>query len=351
MTRAAGTLLLLVVLLVAPSCSPLYVLRASYEQAKILSRRQPIEQVAADPRTDAETGAKLRLVLDARGYAEHVLRLDVGRSYTTFSPVDSDTLLLVLSGSRKDSFQAHTWWFPFVGRVPYKGFFSPADAFTERDRLAERGLDVHLRPAAAFSTLGWFNDPLLSTLLRHGEVSLANTVIHEVTHNTFYAPGQAQFNESFATFVGGRGAIAFFCSREGPGGDRCRRATDDWHDDLVFGDFLSTLVEELEALYGREDRTPEQKIELREAVFARALEEFATEVRPRLRSPSFRRFEEEPLNNATLIARRLYYHRLELFDQVLERYRGELPATIHAIIAAAREGRDDPYAAVERLLR
>jgi predicted aminopeptidase len=351
MIRAADRVLVpLLVLVTAASCSPFYVLRASYEQAKILSRREPIERVAADPRTDAETGAKLQLVLDARDFAEHVLRLDAGRSYTTFSQVDSDTLLLVLSGSRKDRFQAHTWWFPFVGRVPYKGFFSPSEAAAERDRLRQRDLDVHLRPAAAFSTLGWFNDPLLSTLLRHGEVSLANTVIHEITHNTFYAPGEARFNESFANFVGGRGAIEFFCRREGAAGERCQRAQDDWHDDLLFGAFLSELIAELETLYGREDLTSDQKIRKREEVFAGARADFASQVRPGLRTPSFRRFEEEPLNNATLIARRLYYHRLELFDAVLDRYGGDLTATIHGVIGAARAGRADPFGAVERLI-
>jgi predicted aminopeptidase len=351
MSRKYFRWILLGSLLLTTSCSPLYYLRASYEQARILSRRQPIPAVVADPSTEPEIRAKLSLVLEARDYAEHVLGLDVGSSYTTFSRIERDTLLLVLSGSRKDRFQAHTWRFPFVGRVPYKGFFDPADAVRERDQLAEQGLDTHLRPAGAFSTLGWFNDPLLSTLLRLGEVSLSNTVIHEVTHNTFYAPGQAQFNESFANFVGGRGAIAFFCSRDGTSSERCQRARDEWHDDLVFGRFLSELVSELETLYGRTDLTSEQKIEMREEVFARAQATFAGDVRPTLRVAGFRSIDREPLNNATLIARRLYYHRLDLFDDVLERLNGDLPRTIATVIEAARGSREDPYAGVEALLR
>jgi predicted aminopeptidase len=344
-------LLALVALVVlAGACSPTYVLRAGYEQAKILHRRQPIDRLIADPRTDSVTRAKLRLVVEARDFAADELRLDVGRSYTTYSWVDSDTLLHVLSASRRDAFQPHTWWFPIVGRVPYKGWFDRAPAERERERLERQGLDTYLRPAGAFSTLGWFNDPLLSTLLRAPEVRLGNTVIHEVTHNTFYAPGQAQFNESFATFVGGRGAIEFFCGRDGEDAPRCRQARGEWHDDLLFGDFLTALLESLETLYAREDLTAEQKIEQREAIFTEARRYFRDELRPRFQVSTFASFEQLPLNNATLVGRRLYFHRLRLFDEVLERYGGDLPLAIEAIIAAARGNREDPYAGVEALL-
>jgi predicted aminopeptidase len=341
---------LLLLILVAGACSPAYVLRAGYEQAKILHRRQPITRLVDDPRTDSVTRAKLQLVLEARDFAANQLQLDVGQSYTTYSWVDSDTLLHVLSGSRKDAFEAHTWWFPIVGRVPYKGFFDARAAERERERLERRGLDTYLRPAGAFSTLGWFNDPLLSTLLRAPEVRLGNTVIHEVTHNTFYAPGQAQFNESFATFVGGRGAIEFFCGRDGEDAPRCRQARGEWHDDLLFGDFLTVLLDSLETLYAREDLTPEQKIEQRETIFGEAMRHFREELRPRFEVSTFASFEQLPLNNATLVGRRLYFHRLRLFDEVLERYGGDLPLTIEAIIAAARANREDPYAGVEALL-
>jgi predicted aminopeptidase len=351
MIRYLSRSLLLLLVLAAGACSPTYVLRAGYEQAKILHRRQPIDRMIADPRTDSLTRAKLMLVVEARDFAADELRLDVGRSYTTYARVDSDTLLHVLSASRKDAFEPHTWWFPIVGRVPYKGWFSRAPAERERERLERRGLDTYLRPASAFSTLGWFNDPLLSTLLRADEVRLANTVIHEVTHNTFFAPGQARFNESFATFVGGRGAIEFFCRRDGETSPRCERARGEWHDDLLFGEFLSRLLDAVETLYAREDLTSEQKIALRQPIFDDAIREFREEVRPRFQVSTFASFEQLPLNNATLVGRRLYFHRLDLFDEVFELYRRDLPLTIEAIIAAARGNREDPYAGVEGLLR
>jgi predicted aminopeptidase len=308
-TLAAAAALAIVTL---ASCSPTYVARAAWEQSKLLSRRQPITTIIADTATSFETRGKLMLVLQARAYAADSLELNAGRSYTLYAEVDRDTLLHVLSAAQPDRFQAHTWWFPFVGRVPYKGFFRERDALAEQRRLDERGLDTYLRPAAAFSTLGWFNDPLLSTLLRFDEVSLANTVIHEILHNTFYAPGQAAFNESFANFVGGRGAIHFFCGRDGEEAATCRTARGGWADDLVFGAFMSELVDELEALYDREDLTRDEKLTLREEVFERARTRFRDQVQPGFRVQTFGTFLRDPLNNATLIGRRLYYRRLDL---------------------------------------
>lgn len=337
-------------LLFGAACSPTYVIRAGIEEAKILSRRQPIHKLVEDPRTPPERREKLSLVLQARTFADRTLGLAAGESYTTFSQLDSDTLALVLSAAYRDEFRARTWWFPIVGSVPYKGFFSEAAARREIARLEEAGFDTYLRPTAAFSTLGWFNDPLVSPVLRYGDVDLVNTVIHEIFHNTLYLAGRAQYNESVANFVGARGAIEFFCRRDGPESPTCRQAAAAWEDDLLFGSFLDALVAELEALYAREDLSREQKLAAREEAFARAQRRFAGEVRPRLQVQSFAGFTNTPLNNATLLARRLYYHRLELFEQVFRSRGGDFRRTLDDLVRAARAGADDPYAATEALL-
>src|SRR5207247_1246767 len=123
---------------------------------------------------------------------------------------------------------ASTWWYPVVGRVPYQGFFERGQAEAAGERLSGRGLDVEVRPAVAFSTLGWFADPLLSTVAQAPPVALADTVIHELFHSTIYVPGDATFNESAATFAGHRGAIAFFCSGPGAAPKPCAEARRRW---------------------------------------------------------------------------------------------------------------------------
>ena len=352
--RTLTRLLLLAVVLGGAAscitCSPGYVLRAGWEEARILGRREPIREVIANPATSDDVRRKLELVLQARDYAERTLKLDAGESFTTYSWVDSDTLLMVLSAAHADRFVAHTWWFPIVGHVPYKGYFDFERAYREADELAARGYDTYVRPSGAFSTLGWFNDPLLNTVLRYGDVALANTVIHELLHNSIYLAGQAGFNESYANFVGDRGAIAFFCTRDGDDSATCRQARDGWHDNLLYGAFLSDLVQRLETLYARTGLGRQRMLSEKERVLEDAKRRFEADVQPRLRTAAFSRFATEPLNNAVLIGTRLYYQRLDLFEAVYLRYAGDLPAAIEAINAAAEARPGEPFLAVEGLL-
>jgi predicted aminopeptidase len=327
-------------------CSPFFVLRAGYEEAKILSRRESIVKLVEDPRTPAERRAKLQLVLAVRQFAEDSLQLNVGKSYTTFSQLDSDTLALVLSAAQQDRFEPYTWWFPIVGRVPYRAYFSERSAQKAVESLQKKGLDAYVRPTSAFSTLGWFNDPLVSPLLRYDSVSLANTVVHELYHNTLYLAGEAMFNESLANFVGARGAIAFFCTKQ-PDPELCRFAEAAWRDELLFGHYLSNLVDELEALYARADLTSEQKVQDRELVFDRFRQTFEAEVRPQLKVLSFSSVVRAPLNNASLIARRIYYKRLDLFEAAYQASGAELLTTIRRI-GEATEGEGDPYDLVDQ---
>ncbi|HEY0672640.1 MAG TPA: aminopeptidase [Longimicrobiales bacterium] len=333
------------------TCSPLYVIRAGIEEAKILSRRREIPEVVADPRTSTEVKRKLELVLQARSFADQQLGLDAGESYTTYSWVESDTLLMVLSAARKDRFIPYTWWFPIVGRVPYKGFFDFEDAYQAARDLEAEGYDTHVRPSGAFSTLGWFNDPVLNTVLRYSDVSLVSTVVHEILHNSIFVPGEVGFNESFANFVGDRGAADFFCVRQGDADVRCRTATAAWHDNVVFGAALSDLVARLERIYQRDDLSIEQRIQQRDTVFTNWRADYRKQVVPQLQTAAFRDYADTPLNNATLIGTRLYYQRLDLFELVYQHYGQDLRGATHAIMKAAREDEDDPFGAVERLLK
>lgn len=328
----------------AAGCSPLYVLRAGWAEMQILRARRPIPEVIGDPATDEATRASLALALDARAFARDRLGLDVGDSYTTFTRLERDTLAMILSAAHRDRLVPVTWWFPVVGHVPYRGFFDLDDALEEQRELEGEGLDTYLRPTAAFSTLGWFSDPLLSTLLRYDDVDLVETIVHELSHNHLYLPGRTTFNESLATFIGRVGAIAFFCEPPHgvPDSVKCRRARLRWEDYVRFSRFLDGLVAELRDLYSDPAVDGEGKIERREEIFRRHLARFDAEVAPELRATSFRGFRDTPLNNATLLARIRYFHRLGDFQALLEAHGGDLRAAVAAIAAGVDEV-EDPF--------
>jgi predicted aminopeptidase len=337
----AGAVVLITSL--ASACSPMYVIRAGIAEAKILRARRPIPEVVLDPTTDERTRTKLTFVAEARNYAIEEFGLDVGRSYTSFTQLESDTLQMVLSASPQDQLTPKTWWFPIVGRVPYKGYFNGDDAIKEQRKLEEDGFDTFLRPTAAFSTLGWFADPLLSTLLRLDEVDLVETVLHELSHNHLFVKGQIRFNESFATFVGRAGAIEFFCNRQGGGSDtvKCLRAQARWRDHQRFESFIEGLVEQLEVVYQDSTLAYETKLTERERIFDRHLEIFRDEVQPSFEASTYQGFLVTPLNNATLLTRIRYNHRLQDFQALLER-EGDLRRAVQYLKDGV-DGVDDPF--------
>ena len=312
----------------AASADVRYITRAAIAEAEILRRRRPIAEVVADSTTDARTRGKLLLVLAARAFAVDSLGLDAGETYTTFSQLDRDTLVIVLSAARSDTMAAYTWTYPIVGRVPYKGFFRLELAREEAQRMERVGLDTYLRPASAFSTLGWFNDPLLSTALRADSADIAATVIHELLHNTLFVKNNVDFNESFAEFVGYRGAEAFFRSR----GDslNAARTVARWEDEQRLAQFYDNLIQQLEKVYASPAR-PEEIRRAREALFQQARDRLAGQLARVLKTIDGRRLAERPLNNAVLLANRVYGTGLDRFDSLLVRAGGDLKRTIRFV--------------------
>ncbi len=336
----------LCLLLALCGCSPEYVIRAAYEEGRILWRRTPITTMLAGDEVEPEVRRKLEMVLELREYAENQLRLDVGGSYATYSYVDRPVLVHVLTAAPKTALKPYSWWFPFVGHVPYKGYFDPEDARKEARALAARGYDTHIRPAGAFSTLGWFDDPLLGRLLKLNRVRLADIVLHELLHGTLFVKGSVAFNESLANFVGKRGAIDFFTWRHGarrPEAVAARRA---WRDELEFSGLMMELVGCLRRLYA--GTIPEaEKLRRRDHVFARTRQAWAKALEGR---PGHRRaaFSRRPLDNAVILQSLFYVTDLARFEEFYQRQRRHLPRTVAAIRAAVRD-MDDPFDALPRV--
>ncbi|MSR22085.1 MAG: hypothetical protein EXR92_00755 [Gemmatimonadetes bacterium] len=343
--RVLRMAVILAALLPLVGCSPFYVIRAGWAQASILSSRVPLLEVMADTTVDLATRTRLRLVWDARVYAIETLGFqNAGDSYTSLARLQSDTLALVLSGAYRDRLESRTWWFPIVGRVPYRAYFSVESAESAERALEEEGFDTYLRPTSAFSTLGWFADPLYSSLLRQDDVGLVESVIHELAHNHLYVPGQGRFNESFANFIGYTASIEFFCGRDGGGTNtvKCARARDRWEDAMDVSRFIDALETRIRELYARTDLAPDTLLADREQIYVEAQASFQSTVQPALRASSYAYFGDQPMNNATFLARGLYYHRLPDFNDLWKEWEGTF-AEMLAWIREEATGLEDPY--------
>ncbi len=342
-----GVLLLAAVFVISPmGC---YLSRAAYEEARILAKRQPIDRLVADSATPAAEREKLRLVQAARTFARDSLGLTPGNTFTRYTRLDRDTLVLVVSAAYPDRLARRTWWFPIVGRFPYKGFFDFGAALRTADELRREGFDVSVGASSAFSTLGWFNDPLVSTTLRMDSVSLVNTVIHEIAHTTFFAKGHVVFNESFASFVGGRGAIAFFRAL----GDTAatRRAEEEWADDLLLGAFWESLFHTLDSAFAAHPDSADPagakaaRLAAREQIYTEARARLVDSIVPRLATWGPAWAERVPLDNAVLMARRVYATGLDRFEAVYQE-EGTVAAAVRRIVERAKARPEDPFGAV-----
>lgn len=335
-----------------------YLARGAWEEARILSRRQSIAALVRDSATPPVTRAKLELVLAARAFAVETFGLPAKQSFTKFTQLDHDTLVLVLSGTRRDALVSKTWWFPVVGRVPYKGFFDFDAGRKEEEQLRAEGYDTYLRPSPAFSTLGWFNDPLLSTTLGEDSLAIAQTVIHELTHNRVYLKGQAVFNESLAEFVGNRGAVEFFRARGDTAWARVAEAR--WRDEMRLGEAWALAYRALDSAFAahpygdaraladpaREPGVRAARLAARDTVLARVRQYLVDSVGPRLETVDRSYAARVRLDNAAIVARRFYATGLGDFEAVWAREGRSVRRAFDAIVAAAEGASGDPFVAV-----
>jgi predicted aminopeptidase len=299
----------LVVVLGCAGCAggPAYLVRLGWNEARILWRREPIAELLLRPETEPALKDRLGLVLRAREYGRDRLGLRVGESFSTYATVGNEAVVWVISAAYRDRLQPYTWWYPIAGQVPYRGFFARTEAESAAAALAASDLDTDVRSAVAFSTLGWFADPLLSTTAAAASVELVETVLHESFHATRYVPGASSFNESAATFVGHRGAAAFFCA-DPARADDCRRARQRWASLRARGRVLERLASRLRGLY--EQRLPVTRRELLRARLCRAAG--ASLTRRGLGGIG----SVVPPNNARLMSELVYVSGLDRFDRL-----------------------------------
>ena len=285
-------------------------------QLALINDQRPLSRAVARER-DPQRRALLEMVPALRSFARNVMQLPVGDSYGGYYETEQPGILFVLVGSERTRLQPYTWWFPIVGEVSYKSYVHEAEADGAAAELERGGYDAWVGPVTAYSSLGFFRDPVTTVMMRRGTVVFVEVLLHEMAHAKLYVPGQTDWNEQLASFVGRKGAEQYLRSR--------------------FGDD-SALVAELQA----RERARVRSDALVRAALAE-LEALYTSGRPsrdilRARQPIFERLSAElraqhpdadasdlVINNAHLVQYRRYLVGSEQLEAMWKQARGSWP--------------------------
>jgi predicted aminopeptidase len=335
MNRTCRSLLVLIAsILVAatPGCSTAkFYSQAIHGQAEILRKARPTAVVMRDTKVSGEVRRKLALTQEVRRFAREQLGLPADRQYDRYTDLGRRYVSWVVHAAPEFSVEGKTWWYPLLGPLEYRGFFSKSAAEEEAANLKSKGYEVFVGGVKAYSTLGWFRDPVLNTFFHSTDAELAELLFHELTHVKLFLPGDTDFNEAFATANAEHGVRRWLKSK----GDRpaLARYEASLAKDREIIRLLLRTREKLQRLYLSESRSVAQMRRGKAAILQQMREEYA-QIRARWRGDSrYDRTFAKPWNNARLNTVATYYDLVPGFERLLEAKRGDLKAFFAAVEA------------------
>ena len=284
--------------MVTTSC---YVLTLGYHQVALLSTRQDLTEVVNSSDTSTQLREKLQLVVDILDFAKHQ-QLAVDDAYSKYIEVDRQAISYVVFAAETDRLKLVQWWYPIVGDLPYRGYFDVVSRDQHAEKLAEQGYDVWLSDVDAYSSLGWFSDPVYSTMLDRRLSSLAHLLFHELVHRTYWLKDHSDFNESIAEFVAYLMTSDYLLARNLPNeADYYRQR---WRDRKQYQLWLSSLRDDLQQLYSGKHQPDDRK-----KLFNKHLNN-----RPQFEAVDF--IGNRPWNNARVLVSKMYNIDLKKFSRV-----------------------------------
>lgn len=323
----------------------LYISKLGWHQSSIAYHSVPVEEVLEKEGMDLEAKEKIRLIQEVKHYGEEKLGLTRTKSYSKYFEVKGP-VLHVITASEKDCLQLYHWNFPITGKVTYKSFFTREGVLKEKRFLEGKGYDTFVQQAGAYSTLGWLKDPIFSSMLQWGEATLANLILHEMTHASIYFKGQTDFNEQLATFVGNQGAIGFLIEKYGKESKEVIKAIHNQEDDLLFSRWIDQACQQLLNFYSKEI-SRDEKIKGRKEIFCSLKGEFR---KISFKTDGYKNFEKLDINNAVLLAYRRYIHRLENFQAFYAYFENDLRRVMD-FFKEIRTSGEEPSSYLERWMK
>ncbi len=313
---------------------------------EVMRRAQPIPQVLADPATPDPVKHRLERVLAIREFASRTLGLPENGSYRRYAALDRPYVVWNVFATPELSTRLEEWCYPVAGCVSYRGYYAQEQAEAFAAELKARGYDVLVRGVPAYSTLGWFDDPVLSTILRYPETEIARLIFHELAHQVVYVRDDSVFNESFATAVEREG-VRRWLDAQGTEAMRAAEAAARGRRE----EFVRLVLEyrnRLEEVYGADLPREEKRARKRELLGA--LAQAYRQLKERWGDYSgYDRWFDAELNNAYLASVAAYTQLVPAFEALLAREGGDLPRFYAAVKVLARQNKAARLAALEAL--
>ena len=320
-----------------------YLWHISRGQTDLLLNTVSIKEALKKYKFTKEERAKLELIPKLKTFARSTWGKDVDESiYSSYAHLDRPYVTWVLRASPPYKLKAYKWDFPVIGQAPYKGFFDKEMAKEEARSFVKKGYDILLRGVTAYSTLSYFDDPILSSMLSYKESDFVALIFHELAHTVLFFKDHINFNERFAEFVGRKTAELFYLKQNNKEMAQNMRA--EWRDEALFSVFMSKEYNSLDKWY----KEKEGKInkEMKEKRLKEIQERFARDIQPQLQTESYNYFPSLKLNNALLLSYRSYKYNMEEFEKLFNQVGQSLKAFIE--YCAPFEKEEDPEKAFSK---
>ncbi len=305
------------------SCQLGHLVHVSYNHLSLLCSTEDLEAVLKSDRLTTEQKNKLRLTQEVKQFAYDKLKLKKSDNYSKYVDLKRKYVTYNVTASEKWKFEPYLWGFPIIGKAPYKGYFNEQMAKDEASALDQNNYDTSVRGVSAYSTLGYFTDPLLSSMLNYSEYNLANTIIHELTHTTLFIKDNINFNERLAVFVANKGTEMFYLQKEGEKSPTLENVRLENEDDKLFSVFITAEIDSLKKWYSDFDHSKNlpasEKESLRKERLSQIKINFNKNLKSQLKSRSYERVFSKQLNNADLIDYNTYMKSLDVFEKVYQK--------------------------------
>ena len=279
----------------------------------MMADRESIDKALANENLTEEQKRKLKLSQQAREFAINGLKLRETENYKSFIDLKRPYVSWVVHAAYKWELKNYEWSYPFVGHMPYKGFFSEQEAQDEAQDMEKQGYDTLVRGVSAYSTLGYFTDSVLSSMLRYKDYDLVDTIIHETVHATLYIKNNADFNERLAVFIGAKGTEMFYKKIEGPDSATLKNVELENADEQLFSKFIGSKIIELGDWYKHNQAKNEAE---RQEKFDQIKLDFTHQLGSQLKTKNYEKFKDQKINNAYLGLYKTYNQNLDDFEKV-----------------------------------